>query len=92
MLIYLYASSQSLQVNTFWYICLSTLADSDIFQLIVIDEACGVAQDGHDFRPKFLSAVRTLKLLYDNQHSKCNQIAMSTIFRKCDQDMVNELY
>jgi superfamily II DNA helicase RecQ len=90
--IFLYASPQSLQACTFWYKCLVTLSSRDMIRLIVIDEAHAVAHDGRDFRPEFRSAVKTLKMLYDNQPTKCNCMAMSATFRKSDQDAITKLY
>ena len=60
--------------------------------LICIDEAHTVAQDGRNFRPEFCSVVTTLRNLYEVQQTKCNRIAMSATFRKCDQDVITTLF
>jgi superfamily II DNA helicase RecQ len=52
VLIFLYASLQSLQVGTFWFQCLSILASHDMLRLIVINEAHSIAQDGQNFWPE----------------------------------------
>ncbi len=79
-------------MGTYWYQCLVTLSLRDMFWLFVIDEAHPVAQDGHDFWLEFQLAVTTLKIMYDNQPSKCSQIAMSATFRKSDQDVITKIY
>ena len=64
----------------------------NLIRLICIDEAHTVAQDGRNFRPEFCSVVTTLRNLYDVQQTKCNRIAMSATFRKCDQDVITTLF
>ena len=58
--IFLYASPQSLKDGSFWYKCLIELAPKNLIQLICIDEAHSVAQDGRNFRPEFCCAVKML--------------------------------
>jgi hypothetical protein len=79
--ILLYASPQSPQVGLFWFHCLSILASWDMLRLIVINEAHSVALDGW---PEFHFVVKILKVLYDNQPTKCNCIAMFATFRQSD--------
>jgi superfamily II DNA helicase RecQ len=62
-----------------------------MLRLIVIDEAHSIAQDGRNFWPEFQSAVKNLKVLYDNQPTKCNCIAMSATFRQLDQAVITGL-
>jgi superfamily II DNA helicase RecQ len=64
----------------------------NLIRLICIDEAHTVAQDGQNFRPEFRSAVTTLRNIYEVQQTKCNRIAMSTTFHKCDQDVITTLF
>jgi len=90
--IFLYASPQSLQPGTLWHKLLVTLSSRDLIRLIVVDEAHSVALDGRDFRPEFRTAMKTLKSLYDNQPTRCNRLVMSATFRKCDQDIISDLY
>ncbi len=63
-----------------------------MFWLIVTKKAHCLVQDGRDFWPKSQSVVTTLKMLYDNQPSKCRQIVMSATFCKLDQDVITEIY
>ncbi len=90
--IFLYALPQSLKDGSFWYKCLFELASKNLIQLICIDEAHSVAQDGRNFRPEFRSAVKTLRSIYDTQTTKCNRIAMSATFHQCDQDVIADLF
>jgi superfamily II DNA helicase RecQ len=75
-------------VGTFWFHCLSILASWDILWLIVINEAHFIAQDGCNFWPEFHLVVKNLKVLYDNQPTKCNCIAMLATFRQLDQAVI----
>ena len=91
--IFLYVSPQSLQPGTSWHKVLVTLSTENLIRLIVIDEAHAVLINGRDFHSKFVTAVKTLKNLYDNQVTKCNRLVMSaTTFCKSDQDVVTNLY
>ncbi len=58
---------------------------------MVIDKAHSVAQDDHHFCPKFLSAMKTLKKLHNNQQTPCNCIAMSATFQKAHHVITNFL-
>jgi superfamily II DNA helicase RecQ len=91
VLIFLYASLQSLQVGTIWYRTLLTLASRYLIWLIVVDEAHSVAQDNRNFCPDFQFAVMTLQVLYNNQHTMCNWIAISATFWHADQDVSSGL-
>ena len=64
----------------------------NLIRLICIDEAHTVAQDGRNFRPEFDSAVTTLRNIYEVQQTTCNRIAMSAMFRKCEQDVISKLF
>jgi hypothetical protein len=62
-----------------------------MLRLIIINEAHFIAQDGCHFWPEFQSAIKNLKVLYDNQPTKCNCIAMSATFRQLDQAVITGL-
>jgi superfamily II DNA helicase RecQ len=59
--IFFYVLPQSLKEGSFWYKCLFELASKNLIQLICIDKAHSVAQNGRNFRPKFCSAVKMLR-------------------------------
>ena len=89
---FLYASLQSLKEASFWYKCPFQLASKNLIQLICIDEAHSVAQDGRNFRPESRSAVKMLRSIYDVQITNCNIIALSATFCQCDQDVITTLF
>ncbi len=90
--IFLYASLQLLQEGSFWYRCLMTVAKQNFIQLIVIDKAHMVVQDGRSFRPEFCLAVRLLWTFYNAISIRCNQFCMLATFQKCDQDVILVIY
>jgi superfamily II DNA helicase RecQ len=69
-----------------------TIAKQNFIQLIVIDKAHTVAQDGCPFRPEFCLAVHLLRTFYDAMSIRCIQIFMSATFQECDQDVILNIH
>ncbi len=77
-------------MDSLWYGVICQMASLNFIQLLCIDEARTVHQEGL-FRPEFKSAVDAIRQIHRLLSVKCSIIAMSANFRKVDQDVITHL-